>query len=468
MADRGVVRGLVAACLTAALMPLNSTMIAVAVPDIAGDVGHSASTVTQALVATYLVAAIALQSPGGKLGDRLGHWRVFAFGQAAMAVGAILGYLAPTLAVLALSRVLMAAGGAVVVPATLALIRVELPTERRGRAFGAFGAVMSLAAGIGPILGGELVRAFGWPSLFLANLPVLAVSALLALSADHARPEKAVHARFDWVGSVLLTAALTALVAGLQVTGVVGTMVVAAGVGLLVPFAMWERRVEDPVIAFSLFRSRTYTAGTLLIALLNLVMYALLFEIPLLLHAVFSLGSEDTGRLLVFMMLAMVVTSLAAGRLTDRFGSRPLAVAGTLVCIAAVAVMRAGELTSSGELRLPLALLGVGIGLATPAAQNASLSGVAAASSGMAAGVGSTMRYLGGIAGVVMLGRVVHPDGARHAVLAEHQAALTVFLVTLAVGLVCALLLPSSRRDVRLLTEEADKRADGAHQGLLR
>ena len=78
------------------------------------------------------------------------------------------------------------------------------------------------------------------------------------------------------------------------------------------------------------------------------------------------------------------------------------------------------------------------------------------------------MRYLGGIAGVVMLGRVVHPDGARHAVLAEHQAALTVFLVTLAVGLVCALLLPSSRRDVRLLTEEADKRADGAHQGLLR
>ena len=135
MADR-TVRSLAAALLAASLMPLNSTMIAVALPDIAREFRYSPGTVTQALVASYLVAAIVLQSPGGKLGDRVGHWRVFAVGQALIATGAMLGFTAPTLSVLALSRVLMAAGSAVVVPATVALMRIELPDERRGRAFG--------------------------------------------------------------------------------------------------------------------------------------------------------------------------------------------------------------------------------------------------------------------------------------------------------------------------------------------
>ena len=93
--DHGVARGLFAARLTASLMPLNSTMIAVAVPDIAAEFGHSVTTVTQALVATYLITAIALQSPGGKLGDRLGQWRVVSFGQIVIAAGALLGLVAP-------------------------------------------------------------------------------------------------------------------------------------------------------------------------------------------------------------------------------------------------------------------------------------------------------------------------------------------------------------------------------------
>ena len=127
MADhprQGVARGLFAARLTASLMPLNSTMVAVAVPDIAEEFRHSVTTVTQALVATYLIAAIALQSPGGKLGDRLGHWRIIVFGQTTIAAGALLGMVAPNLATLTVARVLMAGGGALVVPATIALMRL--------------------------------------------------------------------------------------------------------------------------------------------------------------------------------------------------------------------------------------------------------------------------------------------------------------------------------------------------------
>jgi len=436
----GTTRGLVAACLAASLMPLNSTMIAVAVPDIAQHVDASPGTVTQALVATYLVAAIALQSPGGKLGDRIGQWSAFGFGQALLAVGAIAGFLAPTLWLLTASRVLMAAGGAIVVPATIALLRTELPEHRRGRAFGIFGSVMSLAAGIGPLVGGELVRWFGWPSIFLANIPILVLSAILAASAHH-EPTPRRPSRFDWAGSMLLAAALVALVLAAQQPGQRGLLLAAAGIVLLVPFVVVERRVADPVVAFGLFREVRFTAGTLVIALLNLVMYALVFEIPLVVDHTFHIGPERTGRLLIFLMLAMVFTSLLAGRLTDRFGPRPLGLLGVLMCLLGLVLMRVLPLEAATDLRLPLVLLGVGLGLANPAAQAASLAGVSRADSGMAAGVGSTMRYLGGIVGIALLGRVIDGAGSVDAVLAQHNLLLTVFVGVLIATVGCAALL---------------------------
>jgi MFS family permease len=433
--------------LAASLMPLNSTMIAVALPDIARDYTQSPGTVTQALVSSYLMAAIVLQSPGGKLGDRLGHWRVFALGQVLIATGAVLGFVAPTLGVLALSRVLMAAGGAVIVPATVALMRIELPPQRRGQAFGTFGAVMSLAAAIGPVVGGELVRAFGWPSIFLANLPVLALSAVLAATARHAPVVmgRVTSPRFDWIGTVLLAAMLTSLVLGLQATGGGSIALIGTCLVLAVPFAWWQRRAADPVVAFSLFRSLPFAAGSLLVALQNLVMYTLLFELPLVLEALLSLDAATTGRLLIFMMLAMVVTSLVAGRLTDWFGSRPIAVAGSLVCLAGLGVLAAGSLSTLGPVRWALVILGIGIGLVTPAAQNATLSAVSQERSGMAAGVSSTMRYLGGITGVAVLGRVLDLSSDRDAIISEHHTMLAVFAATLLVGLACAALLPGRR-----------------------
>jgi MFS family permease len=458
------VRSLAAALLAASLMPLNSTMIAVALPDIAREFRYSPGTVTQALVASYLVAAIVLQSPGGKLGDRVGHWRVSAVGQALIATGAVLGFTAPTLSVLALSRVLMAAGGAVVVPATVALMRIELPDERRGRAFGTFGAVMPLAAAVGPVVGGELVGAFGWPSIFLANLPVLALSAVLArtrralVGVDRATPP-----RFDWAGTVLLAATLTSLVLGLEASGTESIALAATCLTLLAPFVWWQRRAADPVVTFSLFRSLPFAAGTLLVALHNLVMYTLLFELPQVLAALLSWDAAATARLLIFMMSAMVLTSLVAGRLTDRVGSRPVAVAGSLVCLAGLGVLAAASLSTFGPVRLSLALLGVGIGLAAPAAQNAALSAVAPKRSGVAAGMSSTMRYLGGIIGVAILGRLLDLRGDRDAILYDHRTILAVFAAALLAGLACAALLPG--RGLRRAPSELPASSPGSIPG---
>ena len=437
----GVARGLLGARLTASLMPLNSTMIAVAVPDIAGELGHSLTTVTQALVATYLIAAIALQSPGGKLGDRLGPWRVIGIGQLALAAGALLALVATSLAALTVARVLMAAGGALVVPATVALLRVELPPERRGRAFGTFGAVMALAAAVGPVLGGVLVDAFSWEAVFLVNLPVLAVSALVAANVPRVVPPSA-PARFDWRGSALLTLALVLVVVGAQGQGAPFLAVVVVGLLLLLAFGWWETRTEEPVVDLTLFRSVPFAAGSSLIALQNLVMYGLLFELPLVLDPLLDLDAQATGQLLTFLMAAMVAMSLVAGRLTDRFGPRPVAVGGALVCLAGLVLLRRSGLSAPGDLQLPLALLGAGLGLSSPAAQSASMSAVARAQSGMAAGVSSTMRYLGAVVGIALLARVLHLDGSRAQVLAEHRTVLAVFGVVLVAALACAAVLP--------------------------
>jgi EmrB/QacA subfamily drug resistance transporter len=446
VAEPGTRRALGAALLASSLLPLNSTMIAVALPDIAREFARSPGTVAQAVVASYLVAALVLQSPGGKLGDRLGHWRVLAVGQVLTGTGALIGVVAGGLGMLAVARVLMAAGGAAIVPATVALLRVEAPPQRRGRAFGLFGAVMSLAAGVGPVVGGELVRVFGWTSIFAVNLPVIGFSALLA-GGRRRRAESPNRSRFDLVGAVLLTTTLGALVVGLEAGGVSAGVLLGACASLLALFVWWERRAEDPVVAFTLFSSLPFTAGSLLVALQNLVVYTLLFELPQVLNALLAVDAAVIGRLLVSMTAATVLASVVAGRLTDRIGPRPVAVAGIVSCLVAVGLLAAHDLSSLRPLVLPLALVGLGVGLATPAAQSASLAAIPRERSGAAAGIGSTMRYLGGIVGVALLGRLVDLAGNRPAVLGEHRTVLAVFAGALVAGLACAVALPGRSLD---------------------
>jgi MFS family permease len=325
-----------------------------------------------------------------------------------------------------------------------------------------FGAVMALAAALGPIVGGVLVDAFGWEAVYVANVPVLMLAAVLVTSAPRVRDERPTG-RFDTLGSVLLTAMLVLLVLAAQQSA--GAFVLAL-LGALVAMAVFvahERRVDDPVVAFDLFASASFTAGTLLICLQNLVMYALLFEIPLVIEERFNLDARQTGQLLIWLMAAMVLTSLGAGRLTERVGPRALAATGSLICLAALVDLRLIGLSSAGDVRLPLALLGVGFGLCGPAAQTASLSAVPSARSGMAAGVSSTMRYLGGVAGIAFLGRALDPDGTRATVMSEHHHIVEVFLGVLVLGLLCAVRLPGSAARPR--RDRAEGRQGWARRG---
>lgn len=429
-------RELLALALSVALVPLNSTMLAVAMPAIARDLSVPSEALTQGLVASYLLVGIVLQSPGGKLGDGIGHGRALGLGQIIFASGALVGFVARTMIPLELARGLMAAGGAVMVPSAFALVRSRAAAKDQARAFGAFGAVMGVAAAIGPLVGGEIAGRLGWPALFAVNAPPVLVAALLGRSRGK-EPRRAMP-RFDVLGSALLGAGLVLAVVGLrsQRPGMA-----IAGAVTIVLFFVWERRATNPVIDPSLFRTRAFAAGVSVVGLQNLAMYALLFELPIVLSRAFGAGAKTSGRTLLALTLAMVAGSMSSGRVVARVGERRCALAGSSVALGGMVLLAWQPVAGAVDLVPGLVLLGAGIGLSTPAVQAAAMAAIDRARSGMAAGVSSTARYLGGVVGVGVVSSLLHGDDA----LLAHRAATHLLAVALVLALLAAASLPRAR-----------------------
>jgi MFS family permease len=429
--------------LSTALVPLGSTMIAVALPAIGGDFASDPSTLTQWLVNSYLVVGIVLLSPAGKLGDVWGARRALSLGQLLFAGGAVLGIVGASLAWLIAARVTMAAGGALIGPATMSLLRNSTPPLYRARVFGVFGAVMGLSAAVGPPLGGVLVQALGWRSIFLVNFPILAGGAALLRGLDVA-PAARQAVRFDWLGTALLAAGLTAAVAGSKAAGPLAPALLGAGALVLALFLRWERSAPEPVFDPALLRRRAFAAGGALVALQNLAMYALLFQLPLWFGDVLGRSSADVGRVLLGMMISMVACAPLGGRISERLGARAVAVAGTALAVAGLLLLAGSGLGRPSDALLPLVLLGVGLGITGAPAQAAALSAVDREQSGMASGALSTLRYLGGVVGIGALGLVLEgaPAADLDAALAAHRTALRVFTAALLLALIPAALLP--------------------------
>lgn len=400
--------------LAASLAPLGSTMIAVALPSIGYDLGEEASDLASWLVSSYLIASIALQSPGGKLGDLIGHGRALVVGLSLVATGGVLGLLGGEVHTLGLARILMASGGAATVPATMAILRNQTTADRRARAFGLFGACMGLAAAIGPLVGGELTQRFGWRAVFAANLPVIAASLLLILMSRGMHLRAAANRpSFDWPGSALLALGLTLIVVALGMSGSTAWWVSGSGVVLLILFPFWERRAASPVVDFSLFKQGAFFGGGSIIALQNMAMYPLLFQLPLFFDRVRHLGARTMGHALLALTLALMISSVAGGRLTERIGARAQTFVGSLVALAGL-----WWFADLGSVYVPLdvmpgmVLIGAGVGMTSPPAQAASMNSVVREQSGMAGGVLSTMRYLGGVAGTTALGGLLRDSSS--------------------------------------------------------
>ncbi len=443
-------RFIAAIVLGAALIPLNSTMIAVALPAIGETFSVSPGDLTLWLVTSYLLVNIILQSPAGKLGDMVGRRRSFGIGLSLFAVGVLIATFAPFLAAVVASRILMAAGGAMLLPNAMALLRTVIAEERRPRAFGYFGAMLGASAATGPLVGGFLTEYYGWEAIFLVNLPILLLSWVLVQSdSSYERESMENHgsrARFDFTGMGLLAISLGIIVTGMKSDGLWPLAAIAFGGLGLYGFTRWERRTPDPLIDLQLFRRIPFVIGGSVIGLQNLGMYALLFQLPFLLIGWYQLVPLTIGQILLTMTISMVLFSSIGGRMAEWLGARTTVLSGLFISLIGMIML----LVTTGSatlwwMSISLAWVGGGIGMVMGPAQAAALSAISPEQSGVASGVLSTMRYLGGVAGITIISTVL-TDADPAAMLEQNKLCFGIYVGVYLFALLLALMLPGRAR----------------------
>ena len=420
-------------------------MVAVALPAIGDDLGADPGSLTLWLVTSYLFVNVVLQSPAGKLGDIFGRRRAFMIGQGLFAAGTLIAVLAPYLATVAASRILMAAGGAMTVPTAMALLRTVIPEELRPRAFGYFGALLGASAATGPLVGGLLTQYSGWKAIFLVNLPLLLLSWLLVRS-DRSFgsdvDDKTTRPKFDFPGMVLLSFSLAAILIGMRADGVRALGAVGLGVLGLVAFSRWELHTPTPLIDPKLARCRPFVIGGTVIGLQNLGMYALLFQLPFLFREWFELDAGRTGQLLLTMTLSMVFFSPIGGRLAERLGTKNTLFVGlSLGLVGLFSLVYATNVESLSGIAVAIGFVGAGIGTVMGPTQAAALSAVDPSQSGVAAGVLSTMRYLGGITGITIIS-VALADTTRANMMIQSQLCFWIYIGAYLLAMLLVVFLP--------------------------
>ena len=434
---------LVTVALGTMLIPLNSTMVAVALPSIVDDLGSSLAA-SAWLISGYLIAQAALQPLSGKLGDRYGRRRPILYGLAAFGMVSLGAALAPSLGVLIVFRVLQAATGALVFPNAFGLVRELLPVDRRGRAFGTLGSAIGVAAAMGPPLGGALVDLGGWRTIFLVNVPWVGVALWLAVRSVPQRSVPIPCGPFDTAGAVALSVLLAGVAWLLNPSGAPGWVVPIAALllgGLTVAFVRFELGREDPVLQPRFLRVRAFAAATASVGLSNLALYGTLLAVPVLLTQRGGWSEARIGLALAALSLPMAALSPVGGWLSDHAGRRAAAVMGlALLSAALVPLAVSGADVAGPVLVASLGLVGAGIGLSNAAVQAAAVEALEAGDAGIAAGIFSTGRYLGGIAAASLVAALASAASRRYGLLFGIETAAALM------SMVCAGALPGRAR----------------------
>jgi MFS family permease len=372
--------------LASALVPLNSTMIAVALPDIARafDIPLRQASL---LITLYLGAMLLGQPVAGRLADAVGARRLAVVATSGFGVCSAAAMLAGSFELLVGLRTLQALFASALVPSVQSMLRALVPVHERGRAFGVQGSVIGAGAGLGPVIGGLATAAFGWRAIFGVNLPVVLVVLYVLRTSVRSTPTVHVATRAAGAGSARLF-------------------------------------------------NRVFGSAFAVQALSTFAQYALVLAVPIVLD---SRGwtPASIGLALSFLTLGMVLVSPLGGRLGDRRGRRWPVVAGmTATLVAVIAAAVSGDGAASALIVLTLLVFGLGYGVASPSIQTAGIEAAPVDKVGAAAGLLSAGRYVGSITSTLVLASVVQDDGQ------GLETMLLVSAASLVVALLAASLLP--------------------------
>lgn len=397
------------------LIVVDMTVLYTALPTLTHDLAASASSKLW-IINAYTVVVSGFLLGMGALGDRVGYRRMFIAGLAVFGVASLCAAYAPSAGALIAARALLGVGASMMMPATLAIIRLTFADEReRAVAIGVWASVASGGAALGPVVGGVLLEYFWWGSVFLINVPVvlLALTLTLWLIPQPAKAGDAPKQPWDFIGSVQALAALVCLVLTIKEfakQAPSGTLAATTGVLSLVAMVLFvrrQRRSAAPLVDFRLFRNPYFSGGVIaaIVASVALIGVELVFSQRL--QLVVGLTPLQAGLTLLPIPLAAFVAGPLAGLLLARVGSRPILLAGLLTTALALCAL-ALTADAQGMLRLGvLVLLGLGVGATITAASNAVMNNAPVERAGMAASIEEVSYELGGVLGIALLGSVL-------------------------------------------------------------
>jgi EmrB/QacA subfamily drug resistance transporter len=402
---------LAGACAGLFLLMLDSTVVALALPEIRGDVGASSEGL-QWVMNGYLLTIAVLVVTAGRLGDMFGRKRVFIAGMVVFALGSVVSGAAGDQVGLITGRVLQGAGAAPMLSLSLALVCNAFPAQEQPRALGIWAAVSAVALAIGPLAGGVLIE-IDWRVIFWMNLPVAALGiAITAIAAPESTdPESGTS--IDWAGLAALTVGVTAVVLALVQADAWGggPALGLALIGLAALLAFWrlERRVANPIVDFALFRNGPYFGASAAAFALVGAYWAVMFFQPQYLQDVRGHSPIAAGLLILPITAPMIFVSPFSGRLIGRFGARRLMTVGMVCGVAGLLLLtRVGATSGFGLTLAAYLLFGIALGLVYAPMSTAAMAAMPGEKVGIAAGVLAMDRVLAGAVSLAATGAVFH------------------------------------------------------------
>jgi EmrB/QacA subfamily drug resistance transporter len=403
---------LLAVALGVMVVQVDGTVVAIANPAIAADLGAGLDGISW-VTTGYLLVLAGLMIPAGTIADKVGYKKAFLVGTAGFALASLLCGLSSSIGMLIGARVLQATFAALLAPAGLAVLRAAFPPEKLSMAFGVFGAVSAVSLAGGPILGGVLVEYASWPWAFFVNLPLGVIAVVVgALVIKDVAPGRS--SPLDVPGAVTLTLAMVGVVwaiSGVPTHGWGSTRTLgflAAGLVLLGAFLVIERRTAAPMLPLDLFRDRTFALGIVLIVVTMLAFFAVLFYLTFYLQGVRGNAPIEAAVALLPLTVVFTVASPLAGWLTAKLGVRGTLLLGALVIASALLLFQRLEV-DSGLLTLgpPLVLSGFGVGFLLVPAMQATLGTAPIEKSGVASGILQSAQQFGSTLGVAVFGSIL-------------------------------------------------------------
>jgi EmrB/QacA subfamily drug resistance transporter len=411
---RGRIGVLLICCTSLFIVGLDVTVVNVALPAIGHDL-NAGITGLQWTVDAYTVVMASLLMFSGSMGDRLGRRRTFVTGLVVFSVGSLLCSLAPNVELLSAFRVVQAVGGSMLNPIAMSIITNTFTDPReRAQAVGVWGATFGIAMALGPVVGGSLVSAVGWRSIFLINIPVGIAAIVLTLrfvpESRAPRPR-----RFDPVGQTLVIVLLACLTFGIIEVPSRGwssptiILAFAASAAAFVGLLLYEPRRREPLIDLRFFRSIPFSSAVVIAIAAFASFGGFLFLNTLYLQEVRDLSPVKAGLATLPMAAITVVAAPLAGRIVGRRGSRlPLAIAGAGLLIGCVMLAGIDQSTSWAWLFAAYVVFGIGFGFVNVPVTNTAVSGMPRAQAGVAAAIASTSRQVGVTLGVALVGAIAN------------------------------------------------------------